>query len=106
MARTARSRRRTANWNAGAGGCSRRRDVNSTVSRTDAREGKPPRSLLNHREGLSVFLDRPDVPMDNNFSERMLRGAAIGRRLSFGSDSEAGARFHGNDVLHGRHPGH
>ncbi len=57
----------------------------------DAREGKPPRSLLNHREGLSVFLDRPDVP--NNFSERMLRGAAIGRRLSFGSDSEAGARF-------------
>ena len=59
----------------------------------DAREGKPPRSLLNHREGLSVFLDRPDVPMDNNFSERMLRGAAIGRRLSFGSDSEAGARF-------------
>ena len=40
-----------------------------------------------------MFLDRPDVPMDNNFSERMLRGAAIGRRLSFGSDSEAGARF-------------
>ena len=55
--------------------------------------GQPPRSLLNHREGLSVFLDQPDVPMDNNFSERMLRGAAIGRRLSFGSDSEAGARF-------------
>ena len=59
----------------------------------EAREGGPLRSLLNHRAGLSVFLDRPNVPMDNNFSERMLRGAAIGRRLSFGSDSEAGARF-------------
>ena len=59
----------------------------------EAREGGPLRSLLNHRAGLSVFLDRPGVPMDNNRSERLLRGAAIGRRLSFGSDSEAGARF-------------
>ena len=56
-------------------------------------EGKPLRSLLNHRAGLCVFLERPDVPMDNNFAERTLRGAVIGRRLSFGSDSEAGARF-------------
>ena len=59
----------------------------------DAREGKPLRSLLAHRRGLSVFLDRPRVPMDNNYSERALRSAAIGRRLSFGSNSEAGARF-------------
>ena len=59
----------------------------------EAREGGPLRSLLNHRAGLSVFLDKPGVPMDNNRSERPLRGAAIGRRLSFGSDSEAGARF-------------
>ena len=58
-----------------------------------AREGGPLRSLLNHRAGLSVFLDKPGVPMDNNRSERPPRGAAIGRRLSFGSDSEAGARF-------------
>ena len=59
----------------------------------EAREGGPLRSLLNHREGLSVFLDRPRVPLDNNLAERLLRGPAIGRRLSFGSDSEAGARF-------------
>ena len=59
----------------------------------EAREGKPLRSLLNHREGLSVFLDRPRVPLDNNLAERLLRGPAIGRRLSFGSDSETGARF-------------
>ena len=59
----------------------------------EAREGKALRSLLNHREGLSVFVDRPQVPMDNNLAERFLRGPAIGRRLSFGSDSETGARF-------------
>ena len=58
-----------------------------------AREGKALRSLVNHREGLSVFIDRPQVPLDNNLAERVLRGPAIGRRLSFGSDSENGARF-------------
>ena len=58
-----------------------------------AREGKALRSLLNHREGLCVFVDRPQVPLDNNLAERVLRGPAIGRRLSFGSDSETGARF-------------
>ena len=58
-----------------------------------AREGKALRSLLNHRDGLCVFVDRPQVPMDNNLAERILRGPSIGRRLSFGSDSEGGARF-------------
>ena len=58
-----------------------------------AREGKALRSLVNHREGLSVFVARAWVPMDNNAAERALRGAAIGRRLSFGSNSETGARF-------------
>ena len=48
---------------------------------------------MNHREGLSVFIDRPQVPLDNNLAERVLRGPVIGRRLSFGSDSENGARF-------------
>ena len=33
------------------------------------------------------------MPLDNNLAERLLRGPAIGRRLSFGSDSESGARF-------------
>ena len=59
-----------------------------------AREDKALRSLVNHREGgLCVFVDRPQVPLDNNLAERVLRGLAIGRRLSFGSDSENGARF-------------
>ena len=58
-----------------------------------AREGKALRSLLNHREGLCVFVERPQTPMDNNRAERLLRGPAIGRGLSFGSDSERGAEF-------------
>ena len=58
-----------------------------------ARRAKPLRSLLNHREGLCVFVDKPFVPMDNNRGELALRSAVIGRRLSFGSDSEKGAGF-------------
>ena len=59
---------------------------------TDRRR-KALQSLARHRDGLSVFLDHPQVPMDNNFSERNLRGAAILRKLAFGSDSAAGAEF-------------
>ena len=58
-----------------------------------AREGKALRSLLNHREGLCVFVDHPQVPLTNNLAERILRAPAIGRGLSFGSDSEKGAEF-------------
>ena len=58
-----------------------------------ALRAKPLRSLLNHREGLSVFVDRAHVPPDNNKAELAIRRAVIGRRLSFGSDSERGARF-------------
>ena len=58
-----------------------------------ARKAKVLRSLLRHREGLCVFVDRPQVPMDNNLAERALRGPVIGRRLSFGSNSEDGAEF-------------
>ncbi len=58
-----------------------------------ARQATPLRSLLRHRQGLSLFVDRPHVPLDNNAAERALRGPVIGRRLSFGSDSKTGARF-------------
>ena len=58
-----------------------------------ARRAKPLRSLVKHRGGLCVFVDKPFVPMDNNRAELALRGAVIGRALSFGSDSEKGADF-------------
>ena len=56
-------------------------------------KAKALRSLLNHRQGLCTFVDRPEAPMDNNWSEERLRKPVIGRRLIFGSDSVEGARF-------------
>ena len=70
-----------------------------------AREGGPLRSLLNHRAGLSVFLDKPGVPMDNNRSERLLRGAAH-RPAAFVRLRQRGrSPVHRDDVFGGRHPG-
>ena len=58
----------------------------------DEPEAKILRSLLNHRQGLEVFVSNPATPIDNNSSEGGLRGPAIARKLSFGSDSVGGAR--------------
>ena len=52
---------------------------------------RPLTSLIRDREGLCVFLAHPEVPMSNNTSEQVLRGPAIGRKLSFGSNSAHGA---------------
>lgn len=42
-------------------------------------------SLQNHWDGLLIFVDHPEIPMDNNLSERMLREAALGRKNYYGS---------------------
>ncbi len=44
-------------------------------------------SLLNHWDGLTVFVEHPEVPMDNNQVERTLRGPAMGRKNFWGSGS-------------------
>jgi transposase len=44
-------------------------------------------SLKNHWQGLTVFVDHPEIPMDNNGSERTLRGAVCGRKNFYGSGS-------------------
>ena len=58
-----------------------------------AREGKALCSLVSHREGLRVIVDKPHVPPTNNRAERVMRAPTIERGLNFGSDSEDGARF-------------
>ena len=45
-----------------------------------------------HFDGLKVFLAGPDVPLDNNRTERALRGVVLGRKNHFGSRSERGTR--------------
>ena len=45
-------------------------------------------SLQEHWTGLTRFVDDVRIPMDNNASERSLRGAALGRKNYYGSGAE------------------
>jgi transposase len=45
-------------------------------------------SLQEHWPGLTRFVDDPRIPMDNNRSERCLRGPAVGRKNYYGSAAE------------------
>jgi transposase len=45
-------------------------------------------SMQEHWEGLTLFMDNPQVPMDNNASERTLRIAALCRKNYYGSGCE------------------
>jgi transposase len=51
--------------------------------RTPARKALT--SLQEHWSGLTQFVDDPRIPMDNNLSERRLRGPALGRKNYYGS---------------------
>jgi len=42
-------------------------------------------SLQEHWSGLTLFVEEPRIPMDNNLSERRLRGPAVGRKNYYGS---------------------
>ena len=42
-------------------------------------------SLQTHWTGLTVFVDHPEIPMDNNEAERRQRGPVVGRKKFYGS---------------------
>ena len=44
-------------------------------------------SLNRHWDGLTVFLDFPDIPMDNNRAENGLRKPVVGRKNYYGCGS-------------------
>jgi len=44
-------------------------------------------SLHNHWDGLTVFVERPEIAMDNNTAERTLRTPVVGRKNYYGSGS-------------------
>jgi len=52
------------------------------------------RRYRKHRAALFVFLHHPQVPPDNNASERALRNSVIHRKVSGGFRSQAGAQAH------------
>jgi transposase len=51
------------------------------------------RELYDHREWLWTFTEVQGIEPTNNTAERALRPAVIYRKLSFGTQSEAGSRF-------------
>jgi hypothetical protein len=56
--------------------------------------GKYARALkyfLANYEGLTLFLEDPEVAIDNNSQERLLRGHVVGRKTWYGTHSERGA---------------
>ncbi len=44
-------------------------------------------SLLNHWEGLTLFMNNPEVPLDNNSAENSIRNPVTGRKAYYGSGS-------------------
>lgn len=52
--------------------------------------GKAARYTLGNWEQLTRFVDNPHVPLDNNRTERGIRGPVVGRRNHFGSKSRRG----------------
>lgn len=46
--------------------------------------------LLNHEQGLRVFLENPAVGIDNNAAERAMRAPVLGRKNHYGSRSRRG----------------
>lgn len=55
--------------------------------------GKVLTSLYEHWSGLTLFVEDPGIPMDNNRSERVLRGPALGRKNYYGSGAEWSGRL-------------
>jgi len=50
-------------------------------------------SLCEHWSGLTLFLDDRRIPLDNNYSERLMRNPAIGRKNYYGSGAEWSGRL-------------
>lgn len=46
------------------------------------------KSMANHWAGLVVFVEHPEVPMDNNPAERAQRNPVVGRKNYYGSGAE------------------
>lgn len=50
-------------------------------------------SLSEHWSGLTLFVNDPRIPLDNNYGERLIRNPAVGRKNYYGSGSEWSGRL-------------
>ena len=48
--------------------------------------------FINNFEGLTRCLNDPDLPLDNNSQERLLRSSVVGRKTWYGTHSKRGAK--------------
>ena len=62
-------------------------EVELATDKLHSMQRKTLASLRNHWEGLTIFVDHPEVPMDNNEAERGLRNPVVGRKNYYGSGS-------------------
>ena len=66
-------------------------EMESTARSERTSRGLPPaatkvlKSLEEHWDGLTLFVDDPRIPLDNNASERALRGLVVGRKIFYGA---------------------
>ncbi len=67
----------------------------SEVSKPNLQKAKAKilRSMKRHWSGLTIFLEDPRVPLDNNRAERLLRNPVILRKNSFGSGAPWAGHF-------------
>jgi transposase len=64
-----------------------RRDGELADPNLHAAARKALESLARHWAGCILFVDHPEIPMDNNESERRLRDPVVGRKNYYGSGS-------------------
>ena len=57
-------------------------------------------SLKEHWEGLTLFVERPDVPMDNNSLERTLLAYGFGQKKLLGQSFPLGRSSLGRNVFY------
>jgi len=50
-------------------------------------------SLADHWSGLTLFVNDSQIPMDNNYGERLMRSPAVGRKNYYGSGAESSGRM-------------
>lgn len=61
------------------------RDQELTEETLHTAQEKALESLYTHWDGATLFVDHPEIPMDNNQAERCLRNPVVGRKNYYGS---------------------
>lgn len=69
-------------------------DCQELIERVSSKsyEAKAAKYFLNNYDGLTKCIQNPEIPIDNNHQERLLRNPVIGRKTWYGTHSKQGAK--------------